>query len=89
MIRQTLLLLLLLPACAPKVGATAWERMGPREKVLYVRSMIGHERVQERKGGNRLHYDLPPEEYVRRIDSAYSRGDRRSAVVMFEEMGTR
>ena len=88
MIRRALALTLLLAACAPRIGATAWERMGRREKVIYVRSLIGHERVKARKGGNRLHYNLSPEEYVRRIDAAYRRGDQRKPAAIFEGMGT-
>lgn len=86
--RSAVLALLLLAACSPGMGRTAWERMNPREKTIYVRSMIGHERVKARKGGNRLHYDLPPVEYVRRIDAAYQHGDRRKPATIFEEMGT-
>ena len=80
---------LLIAACSPKVGPSGWERMSNRQRLIYVRSMIGHERVKARKGGNLLHYNLTPEQYVRRIDAAYSRGDRRTPVVIFEEMGTR
>lgn len=88
MIGRAFLLVLLLAACAPKIGPAAWDRMNPQEKTIYVRSMIGHERAKASKGGNRLRYDLSPEEYVRRIDAAYQRGDRRSPGVIFEEMGT-
>jgi len=87
--RRALVAILIFAACAQTIGPAAWEGMTAREKTIYVQSLIGHERARERKGGNRLHYDLPPEEYVRRIDAAYRRGDRRNAGAIFEEMGTR
>ncbi len=80
---------LVIASCAPHVGVRAWEQMSPHEKLIYVRSMIGHERVKARKGGNQLHWNLPPEEYVRRIDAAVRSGDQRPPVAIFEGMGTR
>jgi len=87
--RSIVVAALLVATCSPGIGRTAWQRMTAREKTIYVRSLVGHERVKERKGGNRLRYDLPPAEYVRRIDAAYGRGDRRRPAAIFEEMGTR
>ncbi|HKB80827.1 MAG TPA: hypothetical protein VKH35_14025 [Thermoanaerobaculia bacterium] len=86
--RSIAVAVLVLVSCSPAIGRTAWSRMHAREKTIYVRSLIGHERVTARKGGNRLRYDLPPAEYVRRIDAAYRHGDRRRPAVIFEEMGT-
>lgn len=85
----TVAMTLLITSCAPHVGVRAWERMSPREKLIYVRSMVGHERVKARKGGNQLHWNLPPEEYVRRIDAAVRAGDHRAPVAIFKELGTR
>ena len=41
--------------------------------------MIGHERAKAHKGGNDRRYSLPADEYVRRIDAQYARGDRNAA----------
>ena len=63
--------------------------MSPREKRIYVQSMIGHEEAKAHKGGDELHFRLPPDDYVQRIDEAYARGERRNAAAIFEEMGSR
>ena len=86
--RRALALVLLLFACARQVDRAQWQQMSPKEKTLYVRSLIGGEKVKERKGGNDLVFPLPPEEYVRRIDAAYAHGDHRGAKRVFEEMGS-
>ena len=63
--------------------------MSSSEKTLYVRTLLGHEKVKEAKGGNARAFDRPAEEYARRIDQAYARGERRDVDALFEEMGSR
>jgi len=53
------------------------------EKTLYVRSLLGHEKAKERKGGRAVSYPRDAEEYVRRIDAAYARGDGRAVEAVF------
>jgi hypothetical protein len=63
--------------------------MSPDRKTLYVRTLLGHEKVKDAKGGNARVFDRPAAEYARRIDNAYARGDRRDADAIFEEMGSK
>lgn len=82
--------LLLVAACAKThLDRTEWQRMSPDQKTLYVRTLLGHQKVKEAKGGNARLFDRTPEEYARRIDEAYARGERRDVDVVFEEMGVR
>jgi len=84
-----LLLLIAVVACAPnRVDRSRWSRMSTQEKTIYVRSLIGHEEAKAHKGGNDRRFPLSPGEYVRRIDAAYARGDRRAPATIFEEMGS-
>jgi len=84
-----LLLLIAVAACgANRVDRARWIAMSPREKTIYMRSMIGHEEAKSAKGGNDRHFPLSADEYVRRIDAAYARGDRRAPATIFEEMGS-
>jgi len=62
--------------------------MSGDEKTLYVRTLLGHEKVKDAKGGNGRAFDRPAAEYARRIDDAYARGERRDPAAVFEEMGT-
>jgi len=66
-----------------------WQRMSADQKTLYVRTLLGHQKVKEAKGGNALVFDRPAEEYARRIDEAYARGETRDVDAIFEEMGSR
>lgn len=63
--------------------------MSRDEKTLYVRSLLGHEKVKERKGGNERVYPRAAEEYVARIDASYARGETRDTETIFAEMGER
>ena len=63
--------------------------MSSSEKTLYVRTLLGHEKVKEAKGGNGRAFHQPAEEYAKRIDAAYARGERRDADTLFEEMGAK
>jgi len=77
-------------ACAqPHVDRAQWKRMSSDRKTLYVRTLLGREKVKEAKGGNGRAFDRPAEEYARRIDEAYVRGERRDADTLFEEMGSK
>jgi hypothetical protein len=71
------------------ISRAQWQQMPQNEKALYVRTLLGHEKTREAKGGNDLVFSLPAEEYVKRIDDAYARGDQRTVDAIFEEMGTR
>ena len=62
--------------------------MSHADRVLYVKSMVGAEKVKDAKGGTGRLYDRPPEEYVASIDAAYARGDQREANEIFGELGT-
>jgi len=80
----------LLLACAqPHVDRAQWQRMSADRRTLYVRTLLGHEKAKDAKGGNARAFDRPAAEYARRIDDAYVRGDRRDADAIFEEMGSR
>ena len=61
--------------------------MSPIEKTLYVRTLLGHEKAKEAKGGNDLVFKEPADDYVKRIDDAYTHGDKRNVDAIFEEMG--
>ena len=81
---------LLIAACArTHVDRAQWQRMSAGEKTLYVRTLLGHEKVKEAKGGNGRAFDRAPEEYARRIDEAYARGEQRDADTLFEQMGSK
>jgi hypothetical protein len=88
-VTRAALLLLLAAACAQnRVDRARWQHMSANEKTIYVRSMIGHEEAKAHKGGNERRYRQPPADYVRRIDAAYARGERRNPDTIFEEMGS-
>ncbi len=66
-----------------------WQSMPSEEKVLYVRTLIGHQQARAAKGGNDRLFTAAPEEYVKRIDAAYAHGDQRTADAIFEGLGVR
>ncbi|HSP15053.1 MAG TPA: hypothetical protein VLV78_09895 [Thermoanaerobaculia bacterium] len=74
---------LLLLACNSHVTRDRWQNMPPSEKTLYVRSMIGAEKVKHAKGGSGHEYRGQVEDYVKQIDEAYSHGDRRDPADIF------
>lgn len=85
--KRLLIILLLLVACARTTASRDdWQRMSHDEKTLYVRSLLGHEKAKERKGGNARRFDRPAEEYVKRIDDAYARGETRAVDEVFESL---
>jgi hypothetical protein len=90
--RVALLIAIVLLALAchrTNISRTQWQQMPRTEKALYVRTLLGHEKTREAKGGNDLVFLLTIDEYVKRIDDAYARGDQRTVDAIFEEMGTR
>ena len=85
----TALLLLLSLAChRTNIDRAQWQAMSPNEKTLYVRTLLGHEKTKEAKGGNDRVFRLSIDDYVKRIDDAYARGDQRTADAIFEAMGS-
>lgn len=87
--RMTLLIFLIAACARTHVDRAEWQRMSKEEKTLYVRTLLGHEKVKEAKGGNDRTFDRPPEEYARRIDDAYARGEQRDTGAVFEELGAK
>ncbi len=79
---------LLLFCAQPHVDRAEWQRMSPEQKTLYVRTLLGEQKAKEAKGGNSRTFERPAEEYARRIDEAYARGENRDPGALFEEMGT-
>jgi predicted Fe-S protein YdhL (DUF1289 family) len=87
--RLRVIVLLLLLAChRTNIDRSQWQSMSPNEKTLYVRTLLGHEKTKEAKGGNYRVFRQTAEDYATRIDDAYSRGDQRNVDVIFEEMGS-
>lgn len=79
--------LLLLFACAnDAITRDEWQRMSAADRTLYVRSLLGEEQAKDAKGGRGRTYDLPAEEYVKRIDAAYARGDEREVRAIWGEL---
>jgi predicted Fe-S protein YdhL (DUF1289 family) len=81
-------LLLLLACNRTNIDRAEWQAMPANEKTFYVRTLLGHEKAKEAKGGNDRVFKQDAEDYVKRIDDAYARGDRRNVDTIFEEMGT-
>jgi hypothetical protein len=81
-------LLLLLACNRTNIDRAEWQSMSPIEKTLYVRTLLGHEKAKEAKGGNDRVFTRSADDYVKRIDDAYAHGDRRNVDTIFEEMGT-
>ena len=85
----TALLLLLLFACnRTNIDRAEWKAMSANEKTLYVRTLLGHEKAKEAKGGNDRVFTRVADDYVKRIDDAYAYGDKRNVDAIFEEMGS-
>jgi predicted Fe-S protein YdhL (DUF1289 family) len=80
-------LVLLLACSRTNIPRTQWQSMSPNEKTLYARTLIGHEKTKAAKGGNDRVFNEPAEDYVKRIDETYARGDQRTVDAIFEEMG--
>ena len=78
---SAILLALVLAAChGDAIARTRWEKMSHNDKVLAVRSMMGHQQVANSKGGAPVpNYSRTVEAYVAEIDAKYAAGDSRSA----------
>ena len=85
----TAALLLILACHRTNIDRTQWRSMSANEKTLYVRTLLGHEKTKEAKGGNDRVFRRSIDEYVKDIDDAYTRGDTRTVDAIFESMGSR
>ena len=83
-----MILLVLLACHRTNISRTQWQAMSPNEKTLYVRTLLGHEKTKDAKGGNDRVFKQSAEDYVKRIDETYARGDQRTTDAVFEEMGS-
>lgn len=61
--------------------------MSHDDRVLYVNTLLGAEKVKDAKGGTGKTYTLSAEDYVKQIDAAYARGDARNPDQIFAELG--
>ncbi|HEV7570145.1 MAG TPA: hypothetical protein VGQ21_01485 [Thermoanaerobaculia bacterium] len=85
----TALFLLLILAChRTNIDRAQWHSMSANEKSLYVRTLLGHEKTKEAKGGNDRVFTRSINDYVKGIDDAYARGDTRNVDAIFESMGS-
>jgi len=84
-----LFLLLILACHRTNIDRAQWQSMSANEKTLYVRTLLGHEKTKEAKGGNDRVFTRSVDEYVQAIDDAYARGDQRTVDAIFETMGRR
>jgi hypothetical protein len=60
--------------------------MNQHDRLLYVKSLLGAEQAKDAKGGRGRTYDRPAEDYVKKIDEAYERGDTREVSDVFAEL---
>ncbi len=80
--------LALLLACSPgHITHDKWQSMSHDDRVLYVNTLLGAEKVKDAKGGTGKSYPLAAEDYVKQIEAAYARGDVRSPEQIFAELG--
>ncbi|HEX3578755.1 MAG TPA: hypothetical protein VHY33_09345 [Thermoanaerobaculia bacterium] len=71
------------------IDRAQWQSMSANEKSLYVRTLLGHEKTKDAKGGNDHVFTRSIDDYVKGIDDAYARGDTRTVDAIFETMGSR
>jgi predicted Fe-S protein YdhL (DUF1289 family) len=84
----SLALLIVILAChRTNIDRAQWQSMSANEKTLYVRTLLGHEKTKEAKGGNDRVFRRSVDEYVQAIDDAYAHGDQRTVDAIFETMG--
>ena len=87
--RALCIVALILIAChRTNIDRAQWQSMSANEKALYVRTLVGHEKTKDAKGGNDRVFTRSIGEYVKGIDDAYARGDTRSVDGIFETMGS-
>jgi len=82
------LIVLVLTCHRTNIDRTQWQSMSANEKSLYVRTLIGHEKTKDAKGGNDRVFTRSIADYVSGVDDAYARGDTRSVDAIFESMGS-
>ena len=82
-------LLIFLLACSTHVDRARWMHMPQAEKSLYVKSLLGAEKVKAAKGGTPKEYSRTPDEYVKRIDTAYAAGDSRDPAAILGDLRDR
>jgi len=87
--KRLVVLLILFLACTPRVDHARWTHMPQPEKTLYVKSLLGAEKVKAAKGGTPRSYSHPPEDYVKRIDAAYAAGDSREPSAILGDLRDR
>ena len=87
-ITSLFLLLILLSCHRTNIDRAQWQSMSANEKTLYVRTLLGHEKTKEAKGGNDRVFTRSIDDYVKGIDDAYGRGDTRTVDAIFETMGS-
>jgi hypothetical protein len=80
------LLLVALACSRDTIDRAEWQRMSHDDRVLYVKSLVGAEKVKDAKGGSGRTYDRPAEEYVAAIEAAMARGDGREVHEIFMEL---
>ena len=81
-------MLVILACHRTNIDRAQWQSMSANEKALYVRTLLGHEKTKDAKGGNDRVFTRSIDEYVKNIDDAYTRGDQRSVDAIFESMGS-
>jgi predicted Fe-S protein YdhL (DUF1289 family) len=79
--------ILVLSCHRTNIDRAQWQSMSTNEKALYVRTLLGHEKTKEAKGGNDRVFTRSIDEYVKGIDDAYAHGDTRTVDAIFETMG--
>jgi predicted Fe-S protein YdhL (DUF1289 family) len=82
------LIVTLLACHRTNIDRTQWQSMPANEKALYVRTLLGHEKTKDAKGGNDRVFTRSIDEYVKSIDDAYARGDTRTVDAIFETLGS-
>jgi hypothetical protein len=85
---MTMLLLMILACHRTNIDRAQWQSMPANEKALYIRTLLGHEKTKDAKGGNDRVFTRSIDTYVKGIDDAYARGDTRTVDTIFETMGS-
>jgi predicted Fe-S protein YdhL (DUF1289 family) len=79
--------LIILGCHRTNIDRAQWQSMSANEKSLYVRTLLGHEKTKDAKGGNDRVFTRSIAEYVKGINDAYAHGDTRTVDAIFETMG--
>jgi predicted Fe-S protein YdhL (DUF1289 family) len=85
---MAVLIVIILACHRTNIDRAQWQSMSANDKSLYVRTLLGHEKTKEAKGGNDRAFTRSIDDYVKGIDDAYARGDTRSVDAIFESMGS-